>query len=91
METAKLPQATENVGNIRSKDATIFVALVDRDKTKVLEETSPMALMMLHDSQVEHVRIGQHDLDVPADPRPVLTGRGAVISTYDRSFVGQKS
>jgi len=59
-----LPQAMENKGDVGPKDSTVLVAFVDHHQLEIAKEPSPLILVMLQDREVQHVRIGEHQLNV---------------------------
>jgi hypothetical protein len=71
-------QAAQDVGHVRAEDAPVGVSLVDDDPAEVRQEVTP-ALVVGKDPDVEHVGVGEDQVRAPADLRPIVTGRVAVV------------
>jgi len=66
---------------VRAEDAAVDVRLVDDDGREVGEERPP-GLMVGQDPEVEHVRVGQHQVGLAADRRPALARGVAVVDGH---------
>ena len=71
-------QPPQDVGEMTAEDAAIRVQLVDDHVAQVLEELRP-ARVMREDPGVHHVRIGEHDVRLPANGAPRIRRRVAVV------------
>ncbi len=72
------------MGDMRAEDAPEHVQLVDDDIAEPPEERGPPRVERKH-PDVEHLRIGQHDVRVPAHPRPRRRLGVTVIGRRDES------
>ena len=71
-------EAADHVGDVGAEHAAVDVGLVDRDDREVGEELLPGG-MAGEDPEVEHVRVGQDHVGLPADLGANLGRRVAVV------------
>jgi hypothetical protein len=57
----KPPQPPQHVAHVRAKDAPVGMDLID-DHVSQPAEKPPPGLMVREYTEVEHVRVGEHDL-----------------------------
>ena len=72
------PHPPEHVGNVRAEHAAINVGLIEDDEREVREQVAPRG-MVREDPDVEHVRIGQHEVAALADRGALGPRRIAVV------------
>ena len=86
----QLSQPVKDVRHVRSKNAAILMTFVDHDQFQVSEESLPLSFVMLKHRKVQHVRIGQHQLNLFPDGRADRTISRAVIAAYEVFLAGLK-
>ena len=79
------PQPPQHVGHVRAEDAAVDVRLVDHHDREVAEEVRP-GRMVGEDPEVQHVRVGQHDVGAPAQLGALLARRVAVVDRRPRAL-----
>jgi hypothetical protein len=72
------PQPAEDVRDVRAEDAAVDVRLVHDHEAEVVEEVAP-EVMSRQDSDVEHVRVRQHEVRPAADLASSLGRRVPVV------------
>ena len=80
------PQTSDYIRHMRSKNTSVGVNLVYHDIFEVAKQIGPSG-MVGQDSQVEHVRVGEHNIAHRLDKRPLFARGIAVICS--RPNVGQ--
>ena len=79
-------QPAQDVRDVRAEDTAIDVRLVDDDELEVVQEVAP-EVVPRQDSDVEHVRVRQHEIR----PAPDLTAAfGRRVSVVDRGADGRQ-
>ena len=78
VQLADPPQPPQHVGHVRAEDPAVDVRLVDDDDREVAEEVAPRRVVG-EDADVQHVRVGQHDVGLPAQVGALLARRVAVV------------
>ena len=71
-------QPAKHVRDVRAEDAAVHVRLVDHDDAQVVERVAP-AVVVREDADVEHVGVREDRVRGPADVRPPLDRRVAVV------------
>ena len=71
-------QPAQHVADVGAEHAAVDVRLVDDDQREVGEEVAPRAVVG-QDPEVQHVRVGEHDVGAPADLQALLARRVAVV------------
>src|SRR5262249_50705237 len=72
------PEASQNVGEMASKDAAISVQLVEHDVPQIFEEPGP-ASVVGKNTGVQHIGIREDDMTAIADRSASVRGRVAVV------------
>lgn len=80
MNAADLTKATKDIGDVCSKDTSVFVALVDDDVTQAFKEPGPLPFVVLQNPEVQHVGVRKGDLHLISDVVSLILGRRAVIA-----------
>jgi hypothetical protein len=81
MQSTDLSKSTQNIGNIRAKDSSILVTLVDCDRFQILKKWRPLRVMILEDAQVQHVWIRQKQLGLFSYGASLLGWRATIVAT----------
>jgi len=78
VEAAHPLQAPEHVGQVAAEHPAVDVQLVHHHVREVGEELLPLGVVR-QDARVEHVRVGDHHVALPADGLPGVVRRVAVV------------
>ncbi len=82
-------QPAQHVGHVRAEHAAVHVRLVDHDDVEVGEEVRP-GVVVGQDPDVQHVRVGEHDVRPPPDGRALLARGVAVVDRRPRPLDAQR-
>ena len=74
---AQPPQPAQHLGHVGAEDAAVAVALVDHHVAQAAQELRPSGVARQH-RVMEHVRVGEDEVGVGADPVPLLP-RGVTV------------
>ena len=74
---------------MRAEHAAVHVRLVDHHDREVGEEVAPRGVVR-EDRQVQHVRVGEHDVRPPPDRRALLARRVAVVDRRPRPLHAER-
>ncbi len=77
MVGGQAPQPAEELGDVAAEGAAERVELVDHHVAEAPEERAP-PLVVRQQAGVEHLRVGEHDVGLLADPGALL-GRGVAV------------
>ncbi len=80
------PQTPDNIRNVRAEHSPVHVHLVNHDKRQSAEELGPVRMVRQY-SQVEHVRIGEDRVAVPADLAPFRCASIPVVYAEPRAVL----
>ena len=72
------PQPPQHVANVRAEHAAVDVRFVDDHEREVREQVAPRGVVR-KDPDVEHVRVGDHQVAALADRGPLGARRVAVV------------
>ncbi len=72
------PEPAQHVRHVRAEDAAVDVCLVDDDPGEIGEHVAPLPMVGQH-SDVQHVRVGEHQVRPGADRPPLLARCVSVV------------
>src|SRR5690606_12541287 len=86
MNAADLTKATKDIGDVCSKDTSVFVAIVDDDVTQAINEPSPWPIVVLHNPDEHHVGVSKGDLHLISDVvTQILVLRAVIVADHMRA------